>query len=97
MPVFHQMVLDARAKAAGPGGHLGAAMGSSAAGLHSAAGTSESHFPDPPPATRPLPGRPVPQVVSRPAPRRDRSRCQAPLCLTAARTGTHLRGGNDPS
>ena len=28
------MVLDTRAKAAGPGGHLGAATGSSAAGLH---------------------------------------------------------------
>jgi benzoylformate decarboxylase len=26
-----------------------------------------------------------------------RNRCQAPLCLTAARTGTHSRGGNDPS
>jgi len=30
--VYHQMILDARTRAAGPGGHLGAAIGSSAAG-----------------------------------------------------------------
>ena len=30
--VYHQMILDARARAAGPGGHVGAATGSSAAG-----------------------------------------------------------------
>ena len=45
--VYHQMVLDARAKAAGPGGHMGAATGSSAAGSHPVAGTSEKSLPGP--------------------------------------------------
>jgi transposase len=45
--VYHQMVLDARARAAGPGGHVGAATGSSAAGSHPAAGTSEKSLPGP--------------------------------------------------
>jgi transposase len=45
--VYHQMVLDARVKAAGPGGHVGAATGSSAAGLHPGAGTSEKSLPGP--------------------------------------------------
>src|SRR6266516_3634872 len=53
--VYHQMIADARAKATGPGGHLGAATGSSAAGSHPTAGTSEKSLPgpatcDPPPA-----------------------------------------------
>jgi len=45
--VYDQMVLDARTKAAGPGGHMGAATGSSAAGSHPAAGTSEKSLPGP--------------------------------------------------
>jgi transposase len=45
--VYHQMVLDARARAAGPGGHMGAATGSSAAGLHPGGGTSEKSLPGP--------------------------------------------------
>jgi transposase len=45
--VYHQMVLDARAKTAGPGGHVGAANGSSAAGSHPVAGTSEKSLPGP--------------------------------------------------
>jgi transposase len=53
----HQMVLDAGAKAAGPGGHLGAATGSSAAGLHPAAGTSEKSLPGP--TSDPTPPRPA--------------------------------------
>ena len=53
----HQMVLDTRAKATGPGGHLGAATGSSAAGSNPVAGTSEKSLPgpaicDPTPARR---------------------------------------------
>jgi transposase len=36
-----QMITDARAVATGPGGHVGAATGSSAAGSHPSAGTSE--------------------------------------------------------
>jgi transposase len=45
--VCHQMVLDARAKAAGPGGHMGTATGSGAAGSHPGAGTSENSLPGP--------------------------------------------------
>ena len=45
--VCHQMVLDARAKAAGLGGHMGAATGSSAADSHPSAGTSEKSLPGP--------------------------------------------------
>ncbi len=45
--VCHQMVLDARGKSTGPGGHVGAATGSSAAGLHPSAGTSEKSLPGP--------------------------------------------------
>jgi len=53
----HQMVLDARAKATGPGGHMGTATGSSAAGSHPGAGASEKSLPGP--ATDDVtPGRP---------------------------------------
>jgi transposase len=45
--VYHQMILDARAAETGPGGHTGAATGSSAAGLHPTAGTSEKSLPGP--------------------------------------------------
>jgi len=45
--VYHQMILDARAAETGPGGHVGAATGSSAAGSHPAAGTSEKSLPGP--------------------------------------------------
>jgi transposase len=55
--VYHQMITDARAKRTGPGGHLGAATGSSAAGLHHGAGASEKSLPGP--ATDDVtPGRP---------------------------------------
>jgi len=42
------MIADARAASTDPGGHVGAATGSSAAGFNPSAGASESHFPDPP-------------------------------------------------
>jgi transposase len=45
--VYHQMVLDTRSRPAGPGGHVGAATGSSAAGSHPSAGTSEKSLPGP--------------------------------------------------
>jgi transposase len=57
--VYRQMTLDARAKRTGPGGHLGAATGSSAAGLHPAAGTSEKSLPGPA-TSDPTPGTPIP-------------------------------------
>jgi transposase len=45
--VYHQMITDARCAGTGPGGHVGAATGSSAAGLHPSAGTSEKSLPGP--------------------------------------------------
>jgi transposase len=45
--VYRQMVLDARAAGTGPGGHVGAATGSSAAGSYPSAGTSEKSLPRP--------------------------------------------------
>jgi transposase len=56
--VYHQMTLDARAKRTGPGGHLGAATGSSAAGSHPSAGTSEKSLPGPA-TSDPTPGTPI--------------------------------------
>ena len=45
--VYRQMITDARAAGTGPGGHLGAATGSSAAGSHPTTGTSEKSLPGP--------------------------------------------------
>jgi transposase len=76
--VYHQMILDAQAVATGPGGHVGAAAGSSAAGLHPSAGTSEKSLPGP--ATHDVtPGRPPhsPGRSRQPASVPDRSRRQA--------------------
>ena len=64
--VYHQMILDARTKKAGPGGHVGAATGSSAAGLHPAAGTSEKSLPGP--TSDPTPLRPARSSGRFPAP-----------------------------
>jgi transposase len=47
----HQMITDARRAGTGPGGHVGAATGSSASGSHPAPALRRSHFPDPPPMT----------------------------------------------
>jgi transposase len=57
--VYRQMIADARAAGAGPGGHTGAATGSSAAGSDPVAGTSEKSLPgpatcDPTPAAQPI-------------------------------------------
>src|SRR6266487_1220586 len=76
--VYRQMITDARAAATGPGGHLGAATGSSAAGLHPSAGTSEKSLPGP--AAHDLtPAKPIPSAgrFRRPSPAPDRSRRQA--------------------
>jgi transposase len=45
--VCHQMITDAQTRVTGPGGHLGTVTGSSAAGLHPSAGTSEKSLPGP--------------------------------------------------
>jgi Transposase IS116/IS110/IS902 family len=93
--VYHQMVLDARTRRAGPGGHMGAAAGSSAAGLHPGAGTSEKSLPGPATSDLTSPSRPDPQAVSRSPSTPDHSCCQAPLCLIAARTGAPSQRGKD--
>ena len=77
--VYHQMILDARAQATGPGGHLGAATGSSAAGLHPSAGTSEKSLPGPA-TSDPTPPRPA-RFSGRsaaPAPRRTAAAVKRP-------------------
>jgi len=76
--VYHQMITDARAAGTGPGGHLGAATGSSAAGLHPTTGTSEKSLPGP--AAHDLtPGKPAhsPGRSRRSPPAPDPSRRQA--------------------
>jgi len=56
--VYHQMILDHQAVQTGPGGHLGAATGSSAAGFNPSTGASEKSLPGPA-NHRPYPGRPI--------------------------------------
>ena len=91
--VYHQMITDARAAETGPGGHLGAATGSSAAGLH----PSAWHFGEVTSRTRhrrPYARTASPFAWSLPAafisagPQPPSSA----LCLTAARTGAHYPG-----
>jgi hypothetical protein len=58
--VFRQMMADARAARTGPGGHLGAATDSSAAGSDPNAGSSDKSLPGPAtcdltPASHPIP------------------------------------------
>jgi hypothetical protein len=66
--VYHQMILDARTVATDPGGHVGAATGSSAADFDPSTGTSEKSLPGP--ATNdPTPAPASPAIRS---PRRSR-------------------------
>jgi transposase len=91
--VYRQMILDAQAAATGPGGHVGAATGSSAAGFDPSTGASEKSLPgpatnDPTPAPASPPTRfsapfPPPPASAGPQPP------SSALCLTAARTGAH--------
>jgi hypothetical protein len=81
--VYHQMILDTRAVATGPGGHVGAATGSSAAGFNPSTGASEKSLPGPA-TTDTTPAQASPPIRSprrsrhlRPAPAR--SRGQAPF------------------
>ena len=81
--VYRQMITDAQAWSTGPGGHLGAATGSSAAGFNPSTGASEKSLPGPA-TTDPTPAPASPAIRSprrsrhpRPAPAR--SRRQAPF------------------
>ena len=94
--VYHQMVLDARAQESGPGRTRGGGYWLQRGRLaprcrHFGEVTSRTH-------QRPYPSQAGPFFRSfrRPGPTPDRSRCQAPLCLTAARTGTHSQGRKRP-
>jgi hypothetical protein len=91
----HQMIADARATATGPGGHLGAATGSSAAGLHPSTGASEKSLPGP--ATHdptPAPGGPIRSSGrprrSRTTPAHSQSRERPLLTQRGARSGSCL-------
>jgi transposase len=53
--VYRQLVTDAAAQDAGPGGHSGATLSSSAAGLPPGTGTSDQPLPGPAPKTLPPP------------------------------------------
>ncbi len=57
--VFRQMRADARAGRTGPGGHVGAATGSSAVGSDPTAGTSDKSLPGPATCNPTPPGRSV--------------------------------------
>ena len=88
--VYHQMITDARTRITGPGGHVGAATGSSAACSNPNAGTSEKSLPGP--AINDLtPAKPaLPPGRSRhPSSPPGRSRRRGP-----AHT---IQAGNDPS
>ena len=79
----HQMIPGARAAATGPGGHRGAATGSSAAGSNPSAGSSEKSLPgpainDPTPALA-SPAIRSPRRSRHPRPAPPRSHRQAPL------------------
>jgi transposase len=72
--VYRQMIAGARAAATGPGGHRGAATGSSTAGSNPSTGSSEKSLPGP--ATNdPTPAPASPAIRS---PRRSRHPRQAP-------------------
>jgi transposase len=78
--VYRQMIADARAAATGPGGHRGAATGSSAAGSNPSTGSSEKSLPGP--ATNdptPAPASPAIRSPRRPRQAPARSRGQAHL------------------
>jgi hypothetical protein len=93
--VFRQIMADARAAQTGPGGHLGAATDSSAAGSDPDAGSSDKSLPgpatsDPTPASHPIPPvTPAAPITAGPQP------LSSGLCLTAARTGAHSPGGSN--
>jgi hypothetical protein len=99
--VYRQMMTDARAAETGPGGHVGAATGSSAAGSDPIAGASEKSLPGPAahdltPAAQPAhpvasvtpgSGRPAASGEHRPAPARQE---QPPLTQRGAMSAYSL-------
>ena len=69
--VFRQMMADARAAQTGPGGHLGAATDSSAAGCDPNAGSSDKSLPGPATSDLTPQSHPIlPAIPANPDPRR---------------------------
>jgi transposase len=94
--VFRQMRADARRLRTGPGGHTGAATGSSAAGSDPDAGTSEKSLPGPPATTlrqqtAPFSGLLPPPLI--PAGPQSRS---SGLCLTVTAVRLILKRREQP-
>ena len=99
--IYRQLVADARTLTsegvdAGPGGHGGAALQSSAAGLHPHTGTSDQPLPGPAPTTLPASATPAhPRPGSAPQPTRRRAgavKVERPTgrrTLTATSAGAH--------
>ncbi|HYB17965.1 MAG TPA: IS110 family transposase [Streptosporangiaceae bacterium] len=89
--VFRQMKADARAARTGPGGHSGAAAGSSAAGSDPDAGSSDKSLPGPA-TSDPTPILPaIPAAI---AARRTAAAVKRTV-LDGGRTGAHSQGGNN--
>ena len=87
--VYHQMILDHRAVQTGPGGHVGAATGSSAAGCNPSTGASEKSLPGP--ATH----DPTPTPPSGPIRSSGRPRRPSPAPAGKSRS-TLKKAGNGP-
>ncbi len=96
--VYHQMITDARAKATGPGGHVGAATGSSAAGLNPSTGASEKSLPGPA-SHRPYPGKPIrsPGRPAAPSQRRPAATVKRTLPDGGEDRSTLTKAGTAPS
>src|SRR5262249_3491330 len=87
--VYRQMILDHRAAQTGPGGHVGAATGSSAAGCKPSTGASAKSLPGPP-THRPYPGKPIRSSG------RSRRLSPAPARSRGESRGTLTKAGNGP-
>jgi len=99
--VYRQMITDARAVATGPGGHLGAATGSSAAGFNPSTGASEKSLPGPA-TTDPTPAPASPAIRSprrsrHPGQRRPAAAVKRPLLDRGEDRSTLTRRGRRPS
>jgi hypothetical protein len=102
--VYRQLVTDAAAQDAGPGGHSGATLSSSAAGLPPGTGTSDQPLPGPAPTTLPPPPAAITTPAARTgAPARRRTRgvnVQRPTgrtTLTPTSADAHSKSPGPPS
>jgi transposase len=91
--VYHQMILDHRAAQTGPGGHVGAATGSTAAGFNPSAGASEKSLP----GTRQPPTLPRQAVPATPNQRRPVAAVKPTLLDSGDSRSTLTKAGTTPS